>query len=677
MRIRGQLLLTLALVALVPLYITGWIALQANEYARAEREDSALRARAAEVASAIDTYAAATLEGLRADGHLPGLRRFLAADDERRTLLVAELVDTLRNTVIKDPIHVTSAALLDREGRVMVDTELGRTGISEADKAWFKQAVDSGLPSLVGPYFEKDGATLWASEPVRDGGGLIVGVLRLRIAAARLQEFVRQDPAREGSGSFSILIDSAGVAIAHGGDARLQGRVVIGADAATLTRLVNERRVATDLPGSLKRSEALAEGMNWVDVDSDGEVERVAVVPLRVAPWRLALVEPRQNYFAPYARLTMVVLAMGLLLTGLIVGAAWLVSARIAKPLVQLTDAAERIGSGSAADLPTGASGEIGQLARAFEARDHRLRESREALEALNATLEARVEARTVELTQALERLEMAQDELVRSEKFSALGNLVAGIAHELNTPIGNSVTVASALIAQSRKLKQDVEASQLRRSSLLEYVDNLQDAASLLDRNLERARDLVASFKQVSVDRVSEKRRVFDLAVTVRELVTTMMPLLRKHGVEVELLLEEGISVDSYPGPLGQVLTNFINNALIHAFDGRDQGRLSLTAARHGADACVITCADDGVGIPADQINRIFDPFFTTKLGRGGSGLGLSIVYNLVNGVLGGRIEVTSRPGEGTRFSVFIPLTAHPGHDMEEDDADVDSAGV
>nr|WP_242533415.1 ATP-binding protein [Niveibacterium umoris] len=368
---------------------------------------------------------------------------------------------------------------------------------------------------------------------------------------------------------------------------------------------------------------------------------------------------------------------MGLLLTGLIVGAAWLVSARIAKPLVQLTDAAERIGSGSAADLPTGASGEIGQLARAFEARDHRLRESREALEALNATLEARVEARTVELTQALERLEMAQDELVRSEKFSALGNLVAGIAHELNTPIGNSVTVASALIAQSRKLKQDVEASQLRRSSLLEYVDNLQDAASLLDRNLERARDLVASFKQVSVDRVSEKRRVFDLAVTVRELVTTMMPLLRKHGVEVELLLEEGISVDSYPGPLGQVLTNFINNALIHAFDGRDQGRLSLTAARHGADACVITCADDGVGIPADQINRIFDPFFTTKLGRGGSGLGLSIVYNLVNGVLGGRIEVTSRPGEGTRFSVFIPLTAHPGHDMEEDDADVDSAGV
>lgn len=657
MKIRGQLLLTLALVALVPLYIAGWIALQANEYARAEREDRALQVRAGEIATAIDTFASATLEGLRADGHLPALRRFLAADDDRRALIVSELVDTLRNTVIKDPIHVSSAALLDREGRVMVDTELGRVGVSEAGNAWFRQAVDSGLPSLAGPFFDKDGATLWASEPVRDGGGVIVGVLRLRISAARLQEFVRQDQVRDGGGSYSLLLDSMGVVIAHGGDARLQGRVAFGADAATLDRLKAERRVAGDLSASAKGPPVLADGMNWADLNGDGENERVAVVPLRVAPWRLALVEPGRSYFGPYVRVNTAVLAMGLLLTGLIVGAAWLVSARIAKPIVRLTEAAERIGTGDSAQLPTSASGEIGQLARAFEHGDHRLRESREALEALNATLEARVEARTAELTQALDRLEMAQDELVRSEKFSALGSLVAGIAHELNTPIGNSVTVASTLLAQSKQLRRDVEGSQLRRSTLLEYVDNVYDAASLIDRNLERARDLVASFKQVSVDRVSEKRRVFDLAATVRDVVATMSPMLRKHGVEIELVLEEQVALDSYPGPFGQVITNFINNALIHAFDGRDHGHIRIEATRQGDERCVVSCRDDGVGIPADQINRIFDPFFTTKLGRGGSGLGLSIVYNLVNGVLGGRIEVQSAPGQGACFTVVLPL--------------------
>ncbi|WP_374603797.1 ATP-binding protein [Niveibacterium sp.] len=659
MKIRGQLLVTLALVALVPLYVAGWIALRANEYARAEQEDHALLVRAGEVAAAVDTFAAATLDGLRADSHLPALRRYLAADDERRALLISELVETLRNTVIKDPIHVGSAALLDRDGRVMVDTELGRVGASEADNLWFRQTVDSGMPSLAGPFFDADGATLWASVPIHDGGGRVVGVLRQRISAARLQEFVRRDQARDAGGGFSVLFDSAGVAIAHGEDGRLQGRVVYGADRAGLARLKAERRVASDLSVLARQPAALVDGVSWADMNGDGADERVAVVALNTAPWRLALAEPASVYFAPYARVTTAVMALGLMVTMLIVGAAWLVSTRIAKPIVQLTDAAERIGTGEQAILPTGASGEIGQLARAFAHGDLRLRESRAALESLNATLEARVQSRTAELSQALERLQLAQDELIRSEKFIALGGLVAGIAHELNTPIGNSVTVASTLMAQSRQLQRDVAENQLRRSSLVDYANNVSDAAGLLVRNLERAHELVASFKQVSVDRVSEKRREFDLATTVREVVATMAPVMRHQGVEIELILEDDVVLDSYPGPLGQIITNFINNALIHAFEDREHGHLRITAARSGSRDCALSCRDDGVGIPQEQLKRIFDPFFTTKLGRGGSGLGLSIVYNLVSGVLGGRIDVESTPGEGTCFVVTIPLVA------------------
>jgi len=661
MKIRGQLLVTLALVALVPLYVAGWVALRANEYTRTEQEDRALLVRAGEVAAAVDTFAAATLDGLRADSHLPALRRYLAADDERRALLISELVETLRNTVIKDPIHVGSAALLDRDGHVMVDTELGRVGASEADNLWFRQTVDSGLPSLAGPFFDADGATLWASVPIHDGGGRVVGVLRLRISAARLQEFVRRDQARDSGGSFSVLFDSAGVAIAHGEDGRLQGRVVYGGDPASLLRLKAERRVAADVSPSGGAPAALVDGVSWADLNGDGVNERVAVVALTTAPWRLALAEPASAYLAPYARVTTAVLALGVMVTLLIVGAAWLVSARIAKPIVQLTDAAERIGTGEQAILPIGASGEIGQLARAFAHGDLRLRESRAALESLNATLEARVQARTAELSQALERLQLAQGELIRSEKFIALGGLVAGIAHELNTPIGNSVTVASALMAQSRQLQRDVADNQLRRSTLIDYANNVSDAAGLLERNLSRAAELVASFKQVAVDRASSNRREFRVAEVMDETLLMLRPTLKLKPYQVDTRVAPDLAMDSFPGPLGQVLTNLVNNAIVHGFDGRSEGRVWIEASAEGADMVRISVRDDGIGMSEAMQRRVFDPFFTTKLGRGGSGLGMHIVHTIVTGLLGGSVELQSSEGQGTTVTLLVPKVAPP----------------
>ena len=277
---------------------------------------------------------------------------------------------------------------------------------------------------------------------------------------------------------------------------------------------------------------------------------------------------------------------------------------------------------------------------------------------ALNTSLEQRVALRTQELSSALERLTAAQTELVRTEKMAALGSLVAGIAHELNTPIGNSLTVASTLQDQSRAFVGDM-ARGLTRSRLDEYVATTQEGAGILMRGLRHAADLVSSFKQVAVDQTSVNRRKFDLHETVHEILLTMGPAIRKTHHSIECTIKKGIVLESFPGPFGQVLTNLVNNALLHAFDASSQGKITISATQSGATHVEITVQDDGSGIPAANLSRVFDPFFTTKLGKGGSGLGLNIVYNLVHEALGGSITVASAPGSGACFTLVIPLTA------------------
>ncbi|USX12897.1 ATP-binding protein [Oxalobacteraceae bacterium OTU3CAMAD1] len=268
---------------------------------------------------------------------------------------------------------------------------------------------------------------------------------------------------------------------------------------------------------------------------------------------------------------------------------------------------------------------------------------------------------------QAYRQLQDAQAQLVSQQKLAALGALMAGVAHELNTPIGNSLLIASTLHQKTEELAKRLDGPGLRRSDLSTYLEDAVAAHALVMRGLTSAADLVNSFKQVAVDRTTEQRRRFDLQQVAAEVIATMMNRVRACGHRIEVEVPADIAMDSYPGPLGQVIANFINNALLHAFggdagsapgDGGGGGRMWLRASTPADGKVTLVFGDDGAGIAPEHMSRIFDPFFTTKLGQGGSGLGLSISYNIVTSLLGGQITVHSAPG-GTTFTLELPLTA------------------
>ncbi len=293
-------------------------------------------------------------------------------------------------------------------------------------------------------------------------------------------------------------------------------------------------------------------------------------------------------------------------------------------------------------------------------------RDSERNILKMNTELEIRVARRTqslvktnAELAKAMETLQLATKELARSERMAALGSLVAGVAHELNTPVGNSLTVASTLRHQNKKLLNLVETGALKRSDLTSFLVDSSEGTELLMRSLTKATELVDRFKLVAVDQSSDRRRSFDLALTISEIVATLAPLYQKTPFVVQLDLAQGVMMDSFPGPLGQVLTNLLSNAIVHAFEGRDSGLIRVSSSLEGDGRVEIRFQDNGIGVPLNNQPRVFDPFFTTKLGRGGSGLGMNIVYNLVTNVLGGQINLQSTQGVGTTITIEIPLVA------------------
>jgi predicted ATPase/signal transduction histidine kinase len=270
--------------------------------------------------------------------------------------------------------------------------------------------------------------------------------------------------------------------------------------------------------------------------------------------------------------------------------------------------------------------------------------------------LDGLVKQRTQELSQALNKLKTTQTQLVESEKMAALGGLVAGVAHEINTPIGICVTSSSLLDEQTDEFVKVYKGGKMKRSALAQFIEDVRDNNTQILSNLRRAAELVQSFKQVAVDQSSEEQRVFNVKAYLEEIILHLKPKLRGTQHQVNIQGDDKLSLNSYPGVLSQIVTNFVMNSLIHAYDKEEMGTLTLTFFANTGQF-TLQFQDDGKGMPEDVKARVFEPFFTTQRTRGGSGLGLHIIYNLVTQQLKGQIRVKSQLGEGTTFTIELPI--------------------
>ena len=326
------------------------------------------------------------------------------------------------------------------------------------------------------------------------------------------------------------------------------------------------------------------------------------------------------------------------------VGVDRLVFRRVATLQAALDHAASRERSSDMVELPVRAQDEFGALTGSINTITRRLRTE------LDAGLESEEEARA-----ALTNLQNAQEGLVRAEKMAALGSLVAGVSHELNTPIGNIVMVASTQQERVAHFAEETAANRLTRKGLDEFLAQSREGADLIFNNATRAAALIQSFKQVAVDQTSERLRSFDLATQIGEVLSVTSPLFSKRNVAIRRNLMGGILMNTYPGPLGQVLTNLLANAVTHGFEQQPAGIITVSCHERKGWA-VIEVEDNGCGMEPEVLGKIFNPFFTTKLGRGGTGLGLHISHNIVYGPLRGRMQVQSTVGQGTKFTIELP---------------------
>ena len=263
--------------------------------------------------------------------------------------------------------------------------------------------------------------------------------------------------------------------------------------------------------------------------------------------------------------------------------------------------------------------------------------------------------------TELLDELRSTQSQLIQSEQMASLGGLVAGVAHEINTPIGIVLATASHFAALTEQFQQNLDQGKMRKSDLEGYTAQAHQAATLLTLNASRAAKLIESFKQVSVDRTSDERRNFQLKEYLNEIMTSLSPKLKGQPITVSITCPDDIQCDSYPGALSQIITNLVINSLVHGFDDGRAGTISIQAKLGAKDHVQLDYRDDGKGIPAEHIPRVFDPFFTTKRNVGGSGLGMHITYNLATGPLGGSIHLTSTIDQGVTINLRFPRIANP----------------
>lgn len=642
--LRAILSLRFATISLLPVLIlvaVVWLALLPRMKARAIAEHQAL---AMTLAHETERYIEQPVRALR--GVAVTLSQEKEKDRRAGGLLPSRLLDAL---VLGGEV-LDGAYALDARGHLIEialppgasKSPANYIGLDLSGHPLSGEAHRSGRKIYSESYLSGVTEQVSVAATVPAGERLLVAEIGLQ----RLSDFVRK--VATGPEMRLMVVDGRGQIVAH-------------PDAALARQQMNIGNL-----GIFASSRTSGNVMVTSEFEFEGRRVLGTTYPIMGTEWVVLVTESLESVYLPIREMFYGLAIAGVVSTVLALGVGLLMAMGFSVRVERLSALAQALAAGRfPRSWPTSDIAEAERLIGSMRQMADAVRQREDELRDLNSDLEARVQLRTedleranAELSEAMKILEQAQDELVRTEKMAALGSLVAGVAHELNTPIGNSLMVASTLEERTSEFETSMEQG-LTRSALNRQLATSREAAAALVRNLQRAADLISSFKQVAVDQTTSARRHFLLGEVVREIVLTLSPALRISPCRIETAVPAEICLDSYPGPLGQVLTNLINNAVLHAFDGRSAGLIRIEAQLLAADSVQVILSDDGSGIDPENLARIFDPFFTTRMGRGGTGLGLSICHNIVEHVLGGRINVASTPEQGTSFFMILPLAA------------------
>lgn len=355
----------------------------------------------------------------------------------------------------------------------------------------------------------------------------------------------------------------------------------------------------------------------------------------------------------------------------------------LVRPITELVSLVQRISRQRdfAGRAKTSNIRELDILASAFndmlERTQHYLKERDQAeqeQQKLQTSLEDKVNQRTValkeanqELIQTLEKLHQFQRQMVQNEKMASLGDMVAGVAHEVNTPIGLGVTASTMMLDKLNAMEKEFKTKALKASTLAKFISEGQENLHIIYRNLNRAAELISSFKQVAVDQSSENNRIFYFAQLMDEILLSMRPKLKKVKHNIHLDCDKSLLIETKAGPINQILMNLIMNSLIHGFEFIEQGNVYISVKMIDNSKIELRYSDDGKGISEHLKKRIFDPFVTTKRGQGGSGLGMHLVYNLVTQALNGSITVTSEEDKGIEITIMFPVRKIDGENIDK----------
>jgi len=583
----------------------------------------------------------------------------LAKTSEVRNLDSAACQELLADILSRHPAYV-SLSLADASGRVLVTVPSAEASAADiGESKYFQDALRTGV-FTVGDYTllkTRHRVVVQFAQPIIAAGGGPVGIL---VAAFDLSYF---------GGLFF--------------EARLPERSVFtltDANGIRLTRFPETEKYTwvADLPQMVARMSGRDEEGTFLETGVDGvsrlySFKRLHFQGASFPYLMIRLGIPVDQALAEARNVVLRNVVLLVLATLLALVTAWFVSeATIMRRLNRLMEATSRLEAG---DLTTrtgmaAGAGELGQLAAAFDSmaegleRKEQQRSQAEAeLVRLNEHLESRVAQRTEQLAGinqqlqcTLDDLQRTQRQLVLSEKLAALGELVAGVAHEINTPVGVALSAGSTLAEKNRSLAERFAQGEMKRSDLSGYLEDSREGIEMILVNLNRASELIRSFKMVAVDQVSENRRTFNVKGYIDEVLLSLRPKLKKTGHQVEVVCDPGLVIDSYPGAFSQILTNFIINSLVHGFGPDQAGHIRIEVVRDET-SLTLCYGDDGQGMAAATRDRIFEPFFTTARSQGSTGLGLHIVFNIVTRTLGGTLSCESAPGQGTRFQVVMPV--------------------